>query len=300
MTGTIFNIMRCSINDGPGIRTTVFFKGCPLACPWCHNPESVAREREIVLRDDRCIRCGDCIDSCTSHAISARDGVIVTDRSLCLRCGDCIPSCYAGAREAVGREVSVDEVMHEIVRDRVFYDRSSGGATFSGGEPFLQHEFLMALLEACKRLGIHTAVDTSGCTSPSILERAAPFVDLFLYDMKVMDDQKHTAFTGVSNVLLLENLRRLTAWGKEVIVRIPVIPGLNDDPENIRRSGEWLSSLRTIREVHVLPYHTSGTEKYARLGRRYALGATPTPDQLHLATILNELRHHISRVTLGG
>jgi pyruvate formate lyase activating enzyme len=300
MTGTVFNIMRFSINDGPGIRTTVFLKGCPLACPWCHNPESVQREQEVVLRGDRCIGCGECVDACSQHAIAKVDGQVTTDRTLCTRCGDCVSRCYADARELVGKEWTTEEVMREILLDRVFFDESGGGVTFSGGEPFLQHDFLESLLHACRQHGIHTTVDTTGCTSVSILERIAPLVDLFLYDLKMMDDARHREYTGVSNLPILENLRRLIRWEKRVIVRIPVVPGVNDDEHNIRSSGEWLASLGTVLEVHVLPYHASGTEKYSRLGKPYALDTLRSPDHDSVARIVKELQKFVPSVILGG
>jgi pyruvate formate lyase activating enzyme len=300
MTGTVFNIMRFSVNDGPGIRTTVFLKGCPLACPWCHNPESIQREEEIILRGDRCIVCVECVDACAQHAIAHVDGHVTTDRTLCTRCGECVSHCYTDARELVGREWTTEEVMEEILRDRVFFDESGGGATISGGEPFLQHEFLESLLLACRRQEIHTAVDTTGCTSPTILERIAPLVDLFLYDLKMMDDAKHREYTGVSNVLILGNLRRLVQWEKQVIVRIPLVPGVNDDEPNIQSSGEWLASLRAIREIHVLPYHATGTEKYSRLGKTYTLDAMRSPDRDSVARIVEVLQKYVPSVILGG
>lgn len=300
MRGMVFNIMRFSVNDGPGIRTTVFLKGCPLACPWCHNPESIERDKEVVLRSDRCLVCGECVDVCAQHAITRVDGQVTTDRALCTRCGDCVSHCYADARELVGKEWTTGEVMEEILRDTVFFDQSGGGVTFSGGEPFLQHEFLEDLLRACRQRGIHTAVDTTGYTSVSILERIAPLVDLFLYDLKMLDDARHKEHTGVSNRPIRENLTRLVQWRKKVIVRIPLVPGVNDDERNIRSSGEWLASLGAIHEVHVLPYHATGTEKYSRLGKTYTLDAMRTPDRDSVARIVRELQRYVPSVILGG
>jgi pyruvate formate lyase activating enzyme len=299
-SGIVFNIMRFSLNDGPGIRSTVFLKGCPLSCPWCHNPESIRWEQEVFLRDDRCIHCGECIDRCAHQAISDDDGRIVTDRTLCTRCGECTPHCFADAREIVGKEMTAQEVVAEVLRDRVFFDDSGGGVSFSGGEPFLQHEFLEAVLTACKQEALHTTVDTTGCTPPAVLERISPLVDLYLYDIKMMDDTKHRAYTGVSNGLILENLRRLVEWGNEVIVRIPLIPGINDDPENIRASGEFLATMPAIREVHVLPYHASGGEKYARLGKSYTLGSVKAPSRESVNRIIEHLQRHVPSVVLGG
>jgi len=211
-----------------------------------------------------------------------------------------VSHCYADARELVGKEWTTGEVMEEILRDTVFFDQSGGGVTFSGGEPFLQHEFLEDLLRACRQRGIHTAVDTTGYTSVSILERIAPLVDLFLYDLKMLDDARHKEHTGVSNRPIRENLTRLVQWRKKVIVRIPLVPGVNDDERNIRSSGEWLASLGAIHEVHVLPYHATGTEKYSRLGKTYTLDAMRTPDRDSVARIVRELQRYVPSVILGG
>jgi pyruvate formate lyase activating enzyme len=292
--------MRFSVNDGPGIRTTVFFKGCPLSCLWCHNPESLQRATEIVLRDDRCIQCGECLTACTHGAISRDDGRVVTDRALCSRCGDCVAHCYADARELVGREMTPDDVMRQVLQDRLFFDQSGGGVTFSGGEPLLQHEFLLALLTASKQEGLHTVLDTTGHTTPQILERIAPLVDLFLYDLKMMDDAQHRSYTGVSNRLPLENLRHLVEGEKEIIVRIPLIPGVNDDSDNIRSSGELLASLHGIREVHVLPYHTTGVSKYHRIGKSYALSTLKPPDHDAVMRAIGVLRRYVPSVIVGG
>lgn len=298
--GTIFNIMRFSVNDGPGIRSTVFLKGCPLACPWCHNPESIGKGIEIILRPDRCIHCGVCIDVCAHHAVAAGDGQAVTDRALCTRCGECVPHCYADARALAGKVVTTEEVLHDILRDRIFFDESGGGVTFSGGEPLMQHDFLESLLEACRQEDLHTAVDTTGYTSSSILARIAPLADLFLYDLKMMEDEKHRKHTGVSNVPILENLRRLVEWERKVIVRIPLIPGVNDDWQNFRSAGEFLASLPSIREVHLLPYHPGAREKYSRLGKIYGFGVHGSPDADHVAALREELQRYVPSVIVGG
>ncbi|MGA2622860.1 MAG: glycyl-radical enzyme activating protein [Bacteroidota bacterium] len=300
MTGTIFNIQRFSVNDGPGIRTTVFLKGCPLHCVWCHNPESISPEKELMLHGDRCIRCGDCVAVCEQHAVRPDDGGFVTDREKCIQCGRCLEVCYAEARVLMGKEVTADEVMTEIVKDTVFFDQSSGGATFSGGEPLLQHQFLISLLEACKGKSIHTAVDTSGYTSTDILREVSRFVDLFLYDVKTLDEAVHQTFTGISNLRILDNLRLLIDWGKNVIVRVPIIPGINDNSEELRRIGVFVGSLKNIQEIHLLPYHRSGTEKYRRLGREYPLGEVQQPSPENLTMIASELRQFVPRVIVGG
>ncbi len=300
MTGLIFNIQRFSVNDGPGIRTTVFFKGCPLHCRWCHNPESISPHKELILREDRCVRCGDCMKLCRNGAISEDHGAYVTSRERCQQCGDCVEECYAEAREIVGYELTVDALMEEIGKDLVFFDQSGGGVTFSGGEPLLQHEFLTAALEACQQKKYHTAIDTTGFTSPAILERVSAYVDLFLFDLKTLDDARHKEYTGVSNHLILENLGRLSRWKKNVIVRVPVIPGVNDQAEDIHKLGDFVASLGNIREIQLLPYHETGVDKYHRLGTRYTMPQTTSPTTEHINEIVTQLRGHVSLVSLGG
>lgn len=300
LTGIVFNIQRFSVNDGPGIRTTVFLKGCPLHCPWCHNPESISPKKEIALRADRCIRCGDCLAACRNHAVVHTNGTYVTLRERCLDCGECVDVCVAEGRTIVGNEMTAAEVLSEIRKDVVFFDQSGGGATFSGGEPFLQHEFLLSLLLACRQQGIHTTVDTTGYTSPSILERVARHTDLFLYDLKTLDDERHQEYTGISNRRILGNLRLLATWNRRVIVRVPIIPGVNDDDDHLHAIGAFVGSLDTIEEIHVLPYHPAGIDKYQRLGREYAMASTTSPQKEKLLAMAALLRHHVPLVAVGG
>lgn len=300
MKGLVFNIQRFSVNDGPGIRTTVFLKGCPLRCKWCHNPESISPDQQLVLHEDRCIRCGDCFALCKNNAVRRINGEFATIRDMCLECGDCVEVCNSETREIAGTEVTTEEVMAVIEKDVVFYDRSGGGASFSGGEPLLQHEFLLALLQACRRKNIHTVVDTAGLTSPPVFERVSEFVDLFLFDLKTLDDAKHREYTGVSNCQILENLRRLAELKKKVIVRIPIIPGVNDDPAAIRESGAFVSFLGNVSEIQLLPYHTTGVEKYRRLGMEYEMKDTVAPSADDLSMIVKALRGYVSSVCIGG
>ena len=186
VTGLVFDVRRYSIHDGPGIRTTVFFKGCPLACQWCHNPEGISRQPELILRPNRCVRCGACAEACPNGAISHSPDGPVTDRDACKLCGSCVTACYAEARQMVGREVTVEQLITEVERDRVFYEQSGGGVTFSGGEPLAQWEFLLAMLEACRLGGFHTVLDTCGFAPWEVLERMVPFVGLFLFDLKMI------------------------------------------------------------------------------------------------------------------
>lgn len=300
MTGFVFNIMRFAVNDGPGIRTTVFFKGCPLRCTWCHNPESIRAQRELAILEDRCLRCGACQEVCPEGAIRCDDGKLVTLRERCTRCGRCVDACCSGARELVGREMTTDEVLAEINRDAVFYGESGGGVTFSGGEPLQQHAFLLALLEGSRNMGIRTAVDTSGSATPAVLKTIAAATDLFLYDLKLLDDERHRRFTGAPNRVILENLRRLVMWGAQVIVRVPLIPGINDDEENIRQTGRFVASLGGIAQIDVLPYHDTGIAKYERLGEAFLLrtAGRPTPVQVDEAAMI--LRSYVATVSVGG
>lgn len=300
LSGILFDIRRYSIHDGPGIRTTVFFKGCPLNCWWCHNPEGKLPEIEIYLRDNRCIRCGACLDVCEPGAIYRHNDSFEVNRLLCTFCGACVQECYAEARELVGKRMTVAEVLEEIERDRPFYEQSGGGVTFSGGEPLFQPAFLAAMLQACRSQGIHTALDTCGYASWETLNHLRQDVDLFLYDLKLMDEERHRQFTGVSNQLILENLRRLSALGSSLLVRFPVIPYINDDEINLRQVVDFLLSLPQKYPVDLLPYHASALHKYNGLGVEYRLPETPTPDQERLNVIKNFFEIYGFNVRIGG
>ena len=297
--GIVFDIRRFSIHDGPGIRTTVFFKGCPLSCPWCHNPEGMAPLPALVYRANRCIRCGACIASCPQGAISLQDGAVLTDHSRCLQCGDCAEACYTEARELAGRTMSVAEVVAEIERDTVFYDESGGGVTFSGGEPLLQAGFLLDLARGCREKGLHTALDTCGFAPWEVLDRVREYIQLFLYDVKLIDEARHRRWTGVSNALILENLRRLAAHGHRIVLRLPLIPGVNDDVENVRATGALAVELR-IPEVDLLPYHQAGVDKYERLEMDYTLPDTRPPEAQGVEAAAGMLREFALEVKVGG
>jgi len=263
--GFIFDIKRYAIHDGPGIRTTVFLKGCPLHCRWCHNPEGISSDVELMYREDRCIGCEECIASCPEDALKRTGDKTVIDYEKCTLCGDCVEVCCTSALEFAGREVTIDDVMKEIHRDVIFFDESGGGVTFSGGEPMHQPDFIAGLLEECRMQGIHTAVDTSGYCSFRLIERVLDDVDLFLYDLKTVDDEVHKEYTGISNALILENLGRLAKECKDIIVRIPLIPGVNDSPEQAEKIAACLHAIGGVKRVSVLPYHNWGVQKSKRL-----------------------------------
>jgi pyruvate formate lyase activating enzyme len=298
-TGTVFNIQRYSIHDGPGIRTTVFLKGCPLNCWWCQNPESQLSGQEMVFWEDRCIGCGACSLNCPSGAIRMENKKPVTDKNKCNLCGECSRICPAQVREMIGKKLTAEEIIKEIEKNLVFYEESGGGVTFSGGEPLGQSEFLEGLLNGCREKKIHTAVDTSGYVSWEILNKMIPKVDLFLYDLKLMDNERHKKYTGVSNELILENLKKLSSVHNNIFVRFPVIPGINDDYQNIKEIGKFLSSLK-ITQVNILPYHHIGIDKYKRLERTYKLATTQPPSEEKLSEVSAILRKFNLNVKLRG
>ncbi|OIO88708.1 MAG: glycyl-radical enzyme activating protein [Anaerolineae bacterium CG2_30_58_95] len=294
--GLVFDIRKYSIHDGPGIRTTVFLKGCPLRCLWCHNPEGRAAGMEVIFHHNRCIRCGACLAECEHGAISWNGQVPLTDREKCEQCGACAEVCYAEARQVVGREMTVAQVVAEIERDIPFYDETGGGVTLSGGEPLAQRDFALALLKACKEREIHTALDTCGFASWDTFERVRGCVDLFLYDLKVINDDRHREFTGASNTLILNNLQKLSERDHLILLRMPVIPGVNDDEENIRQTGEFVASLPRAHSLELLPYHHAAASKYAGLGQEYPLPDTRPPSEERLGQIAEILRAYGVRV----
>jgi pyruvate formate lyase activating enzyme len=298
-TGIIFNIQRYSIHDGPGIRTTVFLKGCPLNCWWCQNPESQLSGQEMIFWGDRCISCGACSTICPSNAIQIKNGIPVTEKEKCILCGKCIEKCPALAREMIGEKLTVEEIIKEVEKDLVFYEESGGGVTFSGGEPLRQPDFLEGLLNDCREKKIHTAVDTSGYISWEILNKINSKVDLFLYDLKIMDNERHKKYTGVSNEIILENLKKLSLIHNNIFIRFPVIPGINDDYQNIKKTGEFLSSLK-IAKVNLLPYHYIGVDKYKRLGRTYNLVTTQPPSEEKVSEVSAILSKFNLNIKLRG
>lgn len=298
--GMIFNIQKYSIHDGPGIRTTVFLKGCPLSCIWCHNPESQSFEPEILFYGKRCIGCEECLKQCNRGALYAKDGTMHYDREKCSLCRSCVKACYAKAREIAGELVDANYVMKQIEKDRVFYDESGGGVTFSGGEPLSQPGFLLELLERCKKNEIHTAVDTSGYANPDVVSKVSEYTDLFLYDLKFIDDEKHIKYTGVSNKLILENLKTVSRLGKKIFIRIPTIPGINDDDENIKLTADVIGSTPGVEQVNMLPYHNIAADKYRRLGRPGSLTDIKVPTAEEIERTAQKYLSYGIRVKIGG
>jgi pyruvate formate lyase activating enzyme len=300
LTGTIFDIRKYSVHDGPGIRTTVFLKGCPLDCWWCHNPESQSAAPEPMLRPNLCIACDVCIETCAQGAIARQQGQLTWARERCTSCGECAAACLAGARELAGREYTPGEVLAELERDRLFYEESGGGVTFSGGEPLLQWRFLAEVLQGCRRLELHTALDTSGFAAWEVFERVLPCTDLVLFDLKHTDPAQHLKYTGVPLAPILTNLRRLGERGVPVWLRVPLVPGVNDDEPNLHRVGKLAAALPNIRQVNLLPYHNTAAGKYEHLGRPYRLPDTPAPGPAHLADLAGLLRAYHPDVRIGG
>ncbi len=297
--GTIFNIQKYSIHDGPGIRTTVFLKGCPLVCWWCHNPESQKVKQEIVFWQNKCIACRDCERVCPVDGVKFDKSGFNLDKKKCILCGKCAEVCPSEAIELIGKKITLGEAMKEIEKDMVFYEESGGGVTFSGGEPLLQIDLLDSLLKASKQKGIQTAVDTSGYGPWENFERIMDKVDLFLFDIKHMDDKKHKKYTGVSNESILKNLRKLAQNGNKIWIRIPIIPGINDDDLNIKMTSDYISSLN-IEDVFILPYHSIAMDKYRRLNMEYRISNIQEPMDDEMKIIGQKFKDNGINVKIGG
>lgn len=287
--GTVFNIQKMSIHDGPGIRTTVFFKGCPLRCLWCSNPESQRQALEIACFENRCVGCGYCAEVCPKQIVEKGGAFEILDRSQCDLCMKCVDECCTNAKKLIGEEYDEEALYQEILKDKPFYDSSGGGVTISGGEPFMQAEFLISLLKRCKEGGIHTAIETTGFTAQELLLAALEYLDLVYFDVKHMDDEEHRRVTGVSNEKILENLAAAAKRHDNIVVRIPVIPGINDSVKNIRATAACAADAGAA-AIELLPYHNLGEVKYGQLGRQYELSDVKKPEKDHMEALAAEMR----------
>ena len=289
LRGLVFDIKRGSIEDGPGIRTVIFLKGCPLNCLWCHSPESMKKLPELVFYKNKCILCGKCVIICPYGAQELIDNKRIINRNKCHNCGLCAQVCDVGALEIKGKYFTVDEILEEIKKDIVFFRNSGGGVTFSGGEPTFQPKFLLSVLKRCKEEGISTALDTSGFVKWDILKEIIKYTYLLLYDIKHMDSLKHQEYTGVSNKLILENLNRIRQHEKkEVRIRLPIIPGYNDSELNIKKTGNYLGHLG-IKNVDLLLYNEMAKSKYIWIDKEFKMPNIKHQEREYLKTIKDAL-----------
>lgn len=301
--GMVARIARMAVHDGPGTRTVIFLKGCPLRCQWCSSPETQGGNAELRYDARRCVGCGDCLAACPPSAISTTTaGTVETDRDLCVACGRCVEACRHGARRLVGRMATPAGVMAEIEKDEVFYYRSGGGVTISGGEPLAQADFVLEIVTACKARGIHTALETSGYGP---WEQLAPLVaplDLIYVDLKHMDDDAHRRLTGVGCHLILDNLRRLARQpGRPgIVIRVPVVPGMNDTTDNVRQTARFVRDLACVQRVELLPYHRLGVHSYAAIGEEYRLEEIQPPSVERMNDLAELMRSEDIPVRVGG
>ena len=298
-TGIVFDIQRFAIHDGYGIRTLVFLKGCPLRCTWCSNPESQKQKPEVMFYEEKCIGCGACIDACPfgEELKSFRRDT----RGRCVGCGKCVEVCYAEARKLIGRTMTVGEVLDVVLKDTVFYEESSGGLTIGGGEPSFQADFTAALLEETRRETIHTAVETCGFTPWDQFKKLLKHLDLLLFDLKHMDSEKHKDATGTGNEVILRNAELASEAARDMIIRIPLIPNFNNDPENLHALGDFVNSrLSGVRQVNILPYHSIGESKSERLGTFYGLHGLKPLEKEEIVSAKQILQSHGLQVKIGG
>lgn len=300
-SGLIFDVKRYAINDGPGIRVAIFLKGCPLRCRWCHNPESISANVQKMYNKAKCIGCNGCVEACPENACTLGPEGIITDLSLCTGCGICAEVCPTKATEMSGRVATVKEILAIVEKERIFFDQSGGGVTFSGGEPLRQPEFLMALLGELGKESIHRAVDTSGFAPKEILLDVARHTDLFLYDLKMMDSSRHKKWTGVDNRIILENLKLLATTGACINIRIPLIKGVNADQENLEKSAAFVAGLSGDKKsVSILPYHHTMAGKHQRLGQVFDAGNMSESTDMEKSRVLELFASFGLQATIGG
>ncbi len=297
----IFDVKRYAINDGPGIRITIFLKGCPLSCVWCHNPESIEKRVEKLFTSSKCIGCKACVENCENHACTLTKEGILTDTNACLLCGKCAEVCPTGATQMSGTKYPIEEIMSIIKKETLVMDQSEGGVTFSGGEPLFHHELLVKLLDECGKEEIHRCVDTTGFTSAKKLLEVASRCEHFLYDLKVMDDEKHKQYTGVSNTQILSNLQLLASTDVNINIRIPLIKGVNDDDENIHQTALFINTLhKKPLMVNILPYHSIAQKKYEKLGRIEKFIKMEEPDVACQKRVISLFESHGVKAMIGG
>lgn len=296
--GTLFNIQRYSIHDGPGIRTIPFFKGCPLSCQWCSNPESQRLKPELMFNKIRCVHCGKCVDACPRQALAFTHPYFV-DREKCNQCGECADVCPTHALEMKGTRMSVAQVIDALKKEETLFRRAGGGVTLSGGEPLTQPEFARELLKACKDKGWHTAIETTAYAPKRVIKEIFPFIDVALTDIKAINPFIHKRYTGVDNRIILENLLRI-AQITQLVVRVPVIPGVNDNIEEIHAITEFAKLLRGVDTLHLLAYHTYGENKYALLGRIYPMGETALVSEEKMEQLKAEVEAQGFHCQIGG
>lgn len=301
LVGLIYGLQRFAIHDGPGIRTLVYMKGCPLACLWCSSPHTQKMGLEVLHNEVNCKRCGRCIEACQLGLITrSEESGIDIDRALCTSCGDCVEACPNQAMELMGKYMTVDELFREVDKDSPFYRRSNGGVTVGGGEPAMQHEFVTAFLKKCKQHYIHTAIETCGYTKTEIFEKLLEHLDLVYIDVKYMDPRVHKEITGVSNALILENVKRACAT-HPVIIRIPTVPGISDSDDNILDTVRFAKKLgKNLLRIELLPYHKFGTQTYSRIGREYQLKDVEPPGEDHMKRLGEIIESCGVKVQIGG
>ena len=300
LKANITNIQHFNVHDGPGIRTVVFYQGCSLKCKWCQNPETISGKPRMMFQPQLCIGCKACVDACPNGALGLRGQIVSYDPNACRLCRSCESECFTQARTVSSKEMTLDEIYEEVMKDEVVYRRSGGGVTVSGGEPLLWMDFNTALLERLKRAGVGTAVETAGNVEQESLDRIAPYVDTFLFDFKLFDSKKHREWTGADNTRIKENLIHVCETHPNVVVRIPLIPTVNDTDEEFTNMMRFVRQLKKINSVHILPFHNFGSGKYAMLGEAYELMEFPEDNAERIRVCMGIAKEHGIKVNLGG